>query len=115
MMLFPKEGVLITTPKKFDMLDFINRRRKQILVHSCVYYRFGTSIISDDKFDTWGYQLVDAELSHPKLAEKADYHEVFKDFDGSTGYYLPIGEPEIVNIAHRLIKMKEDNYGGNFR
>ncbi|WP_375790254.1 DNA ligase LigA-related protein [Paenibacillus agricola] len=34
--------------------DLIARRRRQIFVHSAIYYRLGTSVIDDATFDRWG-------------------------------------------------------------
>lgn len=86
------------------MRDLILRRRRQILVHSCIYYRFNTSLITDHKFDEWCYELVALQKKFPELAKELPYADVFRDFDGSTGYDLPYGEPEIVEIALRLLK-----------
>ena len=41
------------------------------------------------------------------MAERVDYHSYFKDFDGSTGYHLPIGNPEILRKAHQLLEWRE--------
>lgn len=36
-----------------EMLELINQRRRQVLVHSCLYYRMGEQVVSDFQFDKW--------------------------------------------------------------
>ena len=33
--------------------ELIHRRRRQVLVHSILYYRLGKPLISDRQFDRW--------------------------------------------------------------
>jgi len=87
-----------------DIVEVITRRRRQILVHSCIYYRFGTSIINDATWDKWAYDLVDLQERYPAKSKEAELYDIFKDFDGSTGYHLPIGDPFLVMLAKRLIQ-----------
>lgn len=61
------------------MLDLINRRERQILLHSCIYYELDKNIISDYQFDIWSKELV--ELMEAYLKE-------FKEFTGSSGAFL---------------------------
>lgn len=89
--------------KTFDIVELITRRRRQVLVHSCIYYRFGTSIISDYKFDEWAYELVHLQKKYPAESKQAELYNMFKDFDGSTGYHLPLGDPWLVMLAKHLI------------
>lgn len=86
-----------------NIKELITRRRRQILVHSCIYYRFGTSVISDDKFDKLAYELVELQEKNPEISKSAPFYDDFKDFEGSTGFNLPTGEPWVVDKAYRLI------------
>jgi NAD-dependent DNA ligase len=69
--------------------ELILRRRRQLLVHSCIYYRFGTSIIDDAQFDSWSYELVALQQSYPAFANEVEFAKEFKEFDGTTGFDLP--------------------------
>lgn len=69
----------------------ILRRRRQMCVHSCIYYRMGTSLISDGQFDTWGHELMRLQNDYPDLAKSTPLAEDFKDWDASTGFNLPRG------------------------
>ena len=90
--------------------EFIRRRRLQIAVHSCIYYRLNENLISDHQWAKWAKELVAAQNRFPEAAEKQLWAEDFKDFDGSTGFNLPINEPGVVAAARRLLayRKKED-------
>lgn len=82
----------------------ITRRRKQILVHSFIYYRLNSSVISDHKFDKWCNELVELQNENPELAANCEYHGSFKDFEGQTGYDLrALGNNEIMKVAIALL------------
>jgi len=89
---------------KKKIKELIRRRRRQILVHSCIYYRCGTSIVEDSTFDEWAYELVELQKNNPEISKSTLLYDEFKDFDGSTGFDLPTGEPWVVDKAYRLIK-----------
>lgn len=86
--------------------ELITRRRRQILVHSCIYYHMDTNVITDHQFDYLCVSLVEKTAEFPKVAEKCEYHDAFHGFDGSTGADLPYLAEEIVRAAERLVMMK---------
>ena len=99
----------ITSPyiEETGVRQLIRRRRRQILVHSCIYYRLGTSIITDKQFDEWARELVDLQNSYPQISKSLEFYEDFKNWDATTGFNLPsIGDPRIVGIATSLVKSK---------
>ena len=83
--------------------EFIHRRRLQIVIHSCIYYRLNENIISDHQWAQWAKELVAAQERFPGAAEKQLWAKDFADFDGSTGFNLPINEPGVVARARWLI------------
>lgn len=85
--------------------EFIHRRRLQIVIHSCIYYRFDENLISDHQWATWAKELVKAQELFPKVAEKQLWTNEFADFDGSTGYHLPINEAGVVKRASKLLQI----------
>lgn len=87
-----------------EMLELINQRRRQMLVHSCLYYRMGEQVVSDTQFDKWAYELVELQNKYPNESKKGVYYEFFKDFDGSTGFHLPTGNPEIYSKAMQILQ-----------
>lgn len=86
-----------------DVLELINRRQRQILVHSFLYYQLNENIISDYTFDMWAKELAELMKNHHDLAKKSVYYEAFKEFEGSTGFDLPYANPEIQKAGFRLL------------
>lgn len=75
------------------MLSLINRRQRQILLHSYIYYDLNKNVISDFQFDSWAYDLVRLMRENPNEAKKSEFYTDFKDFDGSTGMDLTYRQP----------------------
>lgn len=84
--------------------DLILRRRLQVLVHSCLYYYFDHSLVSDRQWQSWANELVSLQMKYPSISKRVDYHEAFEGFDGTTGFDLPITNPEIIRKAQQLLK-----------
>jgi hypothetical protein len=93
--------------------ELINRRRRQILVHSFLYYKLNQSIISDHTFDKWCAELVELQEKYPEIADKCVYAEEFKGFDGSSGFDLPFYYPEIQSTGHKLLRLHKKYTSGN--
>lgn len=86
-----------------EILELIQRRRYQLLIHSCIYYRLNENIISDYVFDKWSDELVQLQKEYPKISKQAKLYDAFKDWDGSTGAFLPIAEPWVIGHAEYLL------------
>jgi hypothetical protein len=82
------ERSLFKSDKNYNLFCKIRRRQFQILIHSCIYYELDNSLITDEQFDKWCYELVKLQQKYPKTTKKTDFYKVFKDFDGHTGYHL---------------------------
>ena len=87
----------------FDIQSLINRRRRQLLVHSFLYYQMNENIIADTTFDMWSKELVELTEKYPVVAQMAPLHKEFQGFDGSSGYDLPYHDPAIQSKAIRLL------------
>lgn len=82
------------------MVEAIARRRRQMLIHSCIYYTLNEAIIDDDTWQKWANQLV---RLHAKFGSRIGFYDsAFADWDGSTGYHLPF-DTEVVRVARRLL------------
>lgn len=92
-------------------LSLINRRRQQILVHSCIYYRFDKNIVQDHTFDRWCRELIDLQTKHPEIAKLCPYHEDFKGLSHASGFDLPYNNPEVVSRALHLIELHKSRQG----
>lgn len=90
------------------ILAKINQRERQILVHAYLYYKLNKSLISDDKYDKWSFELAALIKKYPKLFQQSAYSDAFKDFIPDSGYYLtPEKYPRIVNRAKWLLKVSK--------
>ena len=89
----------------YEVRSLILRRRLQILVHSCIHYELNDNIISDSTWSAWAEELAKLQKQYPQIAERVDYAQEFKDFDGSTGFNLPTRNPEVMGKARYLLKI----------
>lgn len=84
----------------------IQQRRLQMLVHSCIYYELNTSIITDKQFDTWARELVKLQNENPSISQQVPWYEAFKDWDGTTGFNLPLRDSWVVGQSLKLLRYK---------
>lgn len=106
----------VSTPRKVSKHDSnhsrnydpiyckIQQRRLQMLIHSCIYYELGSSIITDITFDTWGRELVKLQAEHPEISKQVPWYEEFKDWDATTGFNLPTRDSWVLSQAERLLR-----------
>lgn len=83
--------------------ETIQQRRYQLLVHSCIYYELNNNIISDKKWDEWARELRDLQNKYPDISSRVVLYEAFKDWDASTGAFLPIKEDWVIQRAKWLL------------
>ena len=87
-----------------EVSTLIARRRRQILVHSYIYYELNTNIIDDSTYSRWSEELYQLQVMFPKISQDTVLYEEFKGWDYSTGYNLPYKQDWIVRVAKRLLK-----------
>ncbi len=85
------------------VVEAIARRRRQILVHSCIYYHLDDNVISDHTWTLWAKQL--AKLQDKYGWRIGFYDKVFKDWNGSTGHHLPHTDAGVLRSATRLLEL----------
>jgi NAD-dependent DNA ligase len=84
--------------------SLITRRRRQILVHSFLYYRMNTSIISDGQYDTWARELMQLQRDYPEIASECPEAESFADYNETTsGFNLPL-HGWVQTVAERVLR-----------
>lgn len=91
------------------IFDLIARRRRQILVHSILYYRMNENIIPDSKWSEWAMELEELQSRYPEIANRAVFAEEFKGFDHSTGQNLPLDNEWGITTALRLLDYCSEN------
>lgn len=91
------------------ILSLINRRQRQILVHSYIYYELDNNIIDDITWSKWALELEDLQRNYPEESSAAVYAKEFEHFDHSTGAGLNYFKPEIMGVARMLLRYKKEN------
>lgn len=86
--------------------SFIIRRRRQILVHSYLYYVLDTNIIDDCTWSKWGQQLVDISEAYPDIANCCEFADDFESFDGSTGAFFDWNSEDMIGIIQTAMWLK---------
>ena len=107
-----KKDPVIDHNHKYEptIIDNIRRYRLQMMVHSVIYYKYNDNIISDAEWSKRAKILVELQNKYPKESRACAYYDLFKDFDGSTGFNL-INEPWAINTARLLLL---DKYNQNY-
>lgn len=90
------------TGDELEIAELIQQRRYQLLIHSCIYYHLNASSITDKKWDEWAKELCNLQSQYPTISEKVTLYEFFKDWDASTGAFLPITLPWVVTKARQI-------------
>ena len=91
-----------------ETMDLMQRRIRQILIHSCIYYHFNNNIIPDYVYDNWGNELIELIKENPTYLEALDWGQYFKNYtEMSSGYNLPYKDPRIVTKAQFLLDTRK--------
>lgn len=89
------------------ILERINQRRRQLLVHSFLYYRLYKSTITDHQYDTFALDLIKLQEEYPEIAEQGIYANEFRGFSMGDSFALPLGDPRVQMMAMRYLRAKE--------
>lgn len=95
------------TGQDLQIAEKIQQRRYQMLVHSCLYYHLNNNIISDKQWDSWARELRDLQNQFPEISKQVTLYEYFKDWDASTGAFLPITESWVIVKARQVAGINE--------
>ena len=87
---------------ELKIAELIQQRRYQMIVHSCIYYHMNNTLITDRQWDQWARELVDLQNRYPEISRNVVFYEDFKDWDASSGAFLPISEPWVIEKAKYL-------------
>lgn len=90
------------TGEELEIAELIQQRRLQLLVHSCIYYHLNTNIISDKKWDEWAKELKTLQEQYPDIAKQIMWYDAFKDWDASTGAFLPLDDEWVIKKARQF-------------
>ena len=84
----------------------IKQRRRQMLVHSYLYYEKDTNIVSDAQWIKWAKELEQLQTRYPDVAKEVEFAEQFSDWDGSSGAHL-VYDNQIIAVAERLLAIEQ--------
>ena len=85
------------------LLELMNQRQRQILVHSCIYYHFNNNVVPDHQYDAWGRELAALIVNNPATFERSAYYKDFIGYTGNTGFDLPMMRPPIPAHAKSIL------------
>lgn len=86
-----------------EIAELIKRRRRQVWVHSIIYYKLNANLVSDAKWSEWAAELENLQRLYPTISDSVEFADIFRGFDHSTGSTLPLDDLEMNCIAQRLI------------
>lgn len=85
------------------ILEKINQLEQQILVHSIIYYRLGSSIWDDFTYDRKAKELQELIKANPEEFKASILYNDFKVFSWESGYDLPIWDNHYTAVAVWLL------------
>ena len=111
-LLEPLKDEELFSKKEQKIIALIKRRRGQILVHSCVYYRYGDNIWSDAKYDEKAKELLELQAQNPHLLKAVNYEN--KQFEkwqkaGIISGFDFIYSEHILMLAKSLLEYNKRN------
>ena len=92
------------TPK-----EIILQRRKQMAVHSCLYYEMNENIVSDDQWQKWADELEQLQRDYPEHQNIGFMDSQFYDWTGATGNHLNHRHPWTYKKALQLLEYRRKN------
>ena len=100
-----KEELKEFTHDELAIMSEIKRLRLCVLVHSIIYYRLNTSVISDYQYDKFAKKLKSLQDKFGELSSAVrEYRDEFEGWDGCSGYNLPLGDIWGYSKALYLVK-----------
>ena len=91
---------------KQTILEKIRQRRRQMLVHSYIYYELNQNIISDYTWSKWAKELAELQEKYPRESAEVEFADLFNGWDGSSGAFLIFPEFSIT-VANHLLRIKD--------
>lgn len=90
-----------------SVLELIQRRRLQLLIHSCIYYEYNESLVTDEQWKNWAMELETLQNEYKVESELAPWTDAFREFDHSTGFNLPTTDPWVMGTARWILRISD--------
>jgi hypothetical protein len=98
-----QEETTIKGELNLSKVSMIQRRRRQLYVHSYLYYRMNTTLVPDETYDRWARELIELQKDYPRESETAPYHDDFKDFQMGDSFALDLDQAWIHDCCLQLL------------
>lgn len=95
-----------------NIADRIKQLRLSLLVHSVIYYELNDNIITDVEWSKRAMELVGLSAKYPEIAENTPLAEMYKGFDGSTGFDLAAKADDAARGKAKYLLMNRRNKHG---
>ncbi len=92
------------------MVQEIKMLRRQMLVHSCIYYELNDNLISDHEWSARAKRLAwmqDRVKARTGNCDVGFFDAEFADWDGSSGFKLPHRHPWVLDKAEYLLEKRQ--------
>tara|TARA_R100001510_G_C7593678_1_gene162549 strand:+ start:428 stop:715 length:288 start_codon:yes stop_codon:yes gene_type:complete len=86
----------------------IRQRRSQMLVHSYLYYKIDSPIVDDDTWQKWANELAELQRKNPDDCQINFYDKEFKDWNGDTGFHLPLNDRNVRMKAQQILNIHNE-------
>ena len=87
--------------------ELIQRRRLQLLIHSCIYYEYNESLVTDEQWKNWAVELETLQKEYKTESELAPWADAFREFDHPTGFNLPTTDPWVMGTARWILHISD--------
>lgn len=77
----------------------VKHLRSLLLVHSYLYYTLDSPVVTDDQWQKWADELTSIQTI--TTCDIGWYDDEFRDWNGSTGYHLPV-DAFVKTVVQRL-------------
>lgn len=88
-----------------DISARINQLRREVLIHSIIYYEYDDNLIDDHEWMRMANELYNLQNEYPDIAKKCVYADAYENFDPCTGHNLPLNDPWAVGKALYLLEL----------
>lgn len=91
-----------------EIISQINRRERQILVHSYIYYDLNDNVLEDYQYDAMARDLAKLIREYPEEFLRSEYYNIFINFGQGgcySGYNIPHNQLETIHNAISILKL----------
>lgn len=92
--------------EELEIADRIQHLRYLMLIHSRIHYVLNNDLIPERDFYALAKELARTQNEYPEIADRVDFSEAFRGWDGSTGASLPLNDPWVIQRTNLVYMSK---------